>query len=76
MRERRWETTVGGGRSSRAAPVPRCDLLDHRRMNQDIVPPAIIEMLRTSGLDYEVMPCDPELVAARDARRAKQRSCN
>ena len=30
-------------------------------MNQDIVPPAIIEMLRASGLDYEVMPCDPEL---------------
>ena len=30
-------------------------------MNQDIVPPAIIEILRASGLDYEVIPCDPEL---------------
>ena len=30
-------------------------------MNQDIVPPAIVDMLRASGLDYEVMPCDPEL---------------
>ena len=30
-------------------------------MNQDIVPPAIVEVLRASGLDYEVMPCDPDL---------------
>ena len=30
-------------------------------MNQEIVPPAIVEFLRASGLDYEVMPCDPEL---------------
>lgn len=30
-------------------------------MNLDIVRPAIVEMLRASGLDYEVMPCDPEL---------------
>ena len=30
-------------------------------MHQDIVPPAIVEMLRASGLEYEVMPCDPEL---------------
>ena len=30
-------------------------------MNQDIVPPPIVEILRASGLDYEVMPCDPEL---------------
>ena len=29
-------------------------------MHQDIVSPAIVEMLRASGLDYEVMPCDPE----------------
>ena len=30
-------------------------------MNQDIVPAAIVAILRASGLDYEVMPCDPEL---------------
>ena len=30
-------------------------------MNQDIVPPSIVDLLRASGLDYEVMPCDPEL---------------
>ena len=30
-------------------------------MHQDLVPPEIVEMLRASGLDYEVMPCDPEL---------------
>ena len=30
-------------------------------MDQDIVPPAIVEILRASGLDYEVMPCEPEL---------------
>ena len=34
----------------------------HRQpaMTQDIVPPAITELLEASGLDYEVMPCDPE----------------
>ena len=30
-------------------------------MNQDIVPPPIVEFLRASGLAYEVIPCDPEL---------------
>ena len=30
-------------------------------MDQDIVPPAIVEILRASGLDHEVMPCDPDL---------------
>ena len=30
-------------------------------MKQDTVPPAVIEFLLASGLDHEVMPCDPEL---------------
>ena len=30
-------------------------------MNQELVPPAIADLLESSGLDYEVMPCDPEL---------------
>ena len=30
-------------------------------MTQDIVPPAISALLEASGLDHEVMPCDPEL---------------
>ena len=30
-------------------------------MIQDIVPASVAEILRASGLDYEVMPCDPEL---------------
>ena len=30
-------------------------------MSQEIVPPAIADLLEASGLDYEVMPCDPEL---------------
>ena len=30
-------------------------------MSQDIVPPSVVEILRASGLDYDVMPCDPDL---------------
>ena len=30
-------------------------------MNQDIVPAAIRDLLHDSGLDHEVMPCDPDL---------------
>ena len=30
-------------------------------MTQDTVPAPILEILRASGLDYEVMPCAPEL---------------
>ena len=30
-------------------------------MNEDIVSDSISGLLRASGLDYEVMPCDPEL---------------
>ena len=30
-------------------------------MNQELVPPAIADLLESSRLDYEVMPCDPEL---------------
>ena len=30
-------------------------------MNEDIVAASIAQVLRASGLDYEVMPCDPDL---------------
>ena len=30
-------------------------------MNQEIVPPAIVEIFRASRLAYEVMPRDPDL---------------
>ena len=30
-------------------------------MSQDIVPPSVVEILRASGLDYDVIPCDPDL---------------
>ena len=30
-------------------------------MNQELVPPAIADLLESSGLDHEVLPCDPEL---------------
>lgn len=30
-------------------------------MSQDLVSPSIAEVLRASGLDYEVLPCDPDL---------------
>ena len=30
-------------------------------MNQEVVPPAIANILQDSGLDYEAIPCEPEL---------------
>ena len=30
-------------------------------MSQDIVPPSVVEILRASGLDYDVLPCEPDL---------------